>query len=165
MPGFIKGFKRRFYQDSIDHRGTEVKPGRVVTLIKSTDDDVVYGMGYKIASTKVDEVIRHLDFREKNGYERFETFFYPIDDNDDPKKTIVYVADERNPSWNKDHEMTSIANQVFSAKGPSGPNITYVYNLCEAMREHFPKHHREDSHLFDLERLLKDMETKNVQGS
>lgn len=159
MPGYIKGFKRRFYQNSIDHRGTEEHPGRVVTLIKSTDDDIVYGMGYKIATNKVDEVIKHLDYREKNGYERFETCFYPIEGTSDAKKTIVYVADESNPSWNKDHEVTSIAQQVFSAAGPSGANITYVYNLCEAMREHFPKHHKEDSHLFDIERLLKDMET------
>lgn len=138
--------------------GTHENPGRVATLIKSSNDDYVYGIGYKIASEKVDEVIAHLDFREKNGYSRFETYFYPIDDSK-PKSTIVYVADESNPSWNKDHDLNSIARQVISAVGPSGPNVTYVYNLCQAMRENFPHHYHEDTHLFELEKILKIMDS------
>lgn len=116
-------------------------------------------MGYKIAPQKVEEVIAHLDFREKNGYSRFETFFYPIDDTPKPKSTIVYVADESNPSWNKDHDLNSIAHQVMNAVGPSGPNLIYVYNLCQAMRENFPNNYLEDVHLFELEKILKTMDS------
>lgn len=104
------------------------------------------------------EVINHLDFREKNGYGRFETFFFPIDDSK-PKRTIVYVADESNPSWNKDHDLNSIARQVLTSVGPSGANIAYVYNLCQAMREHFPDHFQEDTHLFELEKILISMDS------
>ncbi|KAG5680686.1 hypothetical protein PVAND_010179 [Polypedilum vanderplanki] len=161
VAGFLKGFKRRFYQNSIDHRGTEKFPGRVVTLIKSDDqNERVYGMGYKISNDKIMKVLNHLDYREKNGYERCETFFYPINNEQLKKKTIVYVANETNPSWNSDHDLHSIARQVFKAIGPSGDNISYVYNLCNAMREHFPNHYHEDRHLFELEKLLKEMKEK-----
>lgn len=103
----------------------------------------------------MDEVLEHLDFREKNGYDRFVTIFYPTDGSE-PKSTIVYVANEKNPSWNCNHALEDIAKQIHSAVGPSGRNVEYVFNLCDAMRQHF--HHLNDDHVFDLEKLLKSME-------
>jgi glutathione-specific gamma-glutamylcyclotransferase len=129
------------------------------------DDDessVVYGMGYKIADSRVKEVLDHLDYREKNGYNRYETIFYPMEDSP-PKPTIVYVANEQNPSWNSNHNLKDIATQVYEAVGPSGKNTEYVYNLCAAMRKYF--HNVNDDHLFELEKLLKDMEADEMKNS
>lgn len=125
------------------------------------NDSVVYGIGYKIAADKITEVINHLDFREKNGYVRYETTFYPMDQSE-PKPTIVYVANEENPSWNTNHNLEEIAIQIHEASGPSGRNTEYVYNLCEAMRQYFQN--VKDDHLFDLEKLLISMEAENLRN-
>lgn len=157
--GYILGYERRFYQNSIDHRGTETNPGRVATLVKSKDNEVkVLGIGYKIANEKKNEVITHLDFREKNGYSRHVTLFYPSD-GVSPKLTTVYVANEDNPSWNNDHKIESIAKQIFSAVGPSGRNIAYVFELADALRMYF--NNPQDDHLFEIENILKEMQSKS----
>lgn len=76
--GHIKGYVRRFYQKSTDHRGIPSRPGRVVTLLTSDDsNDQVWGVAYKISSQDIDSVVKHLDFREKGGYERKRVLFYP----------------------------------------------------------------------------------------
>ena len=96
-----------------------------------------------------------LDFREKNGYARCETKFFPLDGSD-PKATIVYVANEENPSWNTNHNLEDIAKQILEASGPSGSNLEYAYKLADTMREYFPN--IEDDHLFELEKILKRLE-------
>lgn len=142
----------------------------MVTLIP-TEDDVsrVYGIAYKIADHQRQDVIEHLDFREKNGYERHVVTFYPCDENghmegnDQTRQIIIYVATEENKSYagHRD-DMNDIANQIFEAHGPSGSNCEYVYRLADAMRQQFPGQH--DEHLFDLEKLLKERERRSFSG-
>lgn len=115
-------------------------------------------MGYKIAADKEEAVLHHLDNREKNGYEKLETTFYPVDESS-PKPTLVYIANDKNPSWNSNFNLSDIAEQIHEAVGPSGPNPEYVYNLCDAMRQYF--HNIKDDHLFELEEILKEMEAEN----
>ncbi|KAL1491738.1 hypothetical protein ABEB36_012289 [Hypothenemus hampei] len=147
--GYIKGYERRFYQLSTDHRGTPENPGRVVTLIPSSKDTKVYGIAYQIDQADVEFVVKHLDYREKGGYERKTVTFYPKDDSVPPFDLTIYLASTDNPNYAGHAELDDIALQVVQSIGPSGPNIDYVCNLAKIMREVVPE--AKDDHLFELE--------------
>lgn len=161
--GYIKGYLRRFYQHSIDHRGVPDKPGRVVTLIPSDDlESRVWGIAYKINSADVDKVSQHLDYREKNGYTKSLVTFYPHDSEKDvmePFKLTIYVATQDNEAFAGPASIQRIAQQVITSKGPSGPNKEYIYNLASAMRAIAPG--VSDDHLFSLEAAVRKLDEAN----
>ncbi|KPI98738.1 PREDICTED: putative glutathione-specific gamma-glutamylcyclotransferase 2 [Papilio xuthus] len=158
LVGNIKGYLRRFYQHSIDHRGIPEKPGRVVTLVPSEDpNSTVWGIAYKIRAQDIDSVTKHLDFREKNGYSKKTVTFHPKDKNVEPFLLTLYVATKENESYAGAASIDAIAKQVINCIGPSGSNKEYVYNLANAMREIAPN--VEDEHLFSLEAALRKLDT------
>lgn len=145
---------------------TRLQPGRVVTLIPGeVSSSRVYGVAYKIADDRIDEVVKHLDYREKNGYDRIITRFnpYPLQQLNETNRlrtgidVCIYLATPDNASFAGPTEMSVLAKQIFEAVGPSGPNTEYVYNLAEAMRRLFPG--IVDEHLCELEKALRLMET------
>ncbi|XP_011204588.3 putative glutathione-specific gamma-glutamylcyclotransferase 2 [Bactrocera dorsalis] len=156
--GYIRGYRRLFYQNSIDHRGTKTRPGRVVTLLPTVSlESRVYGIAYRISEEHRDEVLAHLDYREKNGYERcdLQFFEYP-EDLDNHFGITMYIATPDNSSYAGNMwQIPVIAQQIFTAAGPSGPNREYLFNLANAMRELFPG--EKDRHLFELESEVKQL--------
>ncbi|XP_055902918.1 putative glutathione-specific gamma-glutamylcyclotransferase 2 [Eupeodes corollae] len=159
--GYIEGYQRRFFQHSIDHRGTPDRPGRVVTLVPSNNQqDRVYGVAYRIAKQEKNEVLAHLDFREKNGYQRKTLKFIEFGTgytND----IIIYIATNDNDSFagGNEDDLQPIADQIYTTAGPSGPNREYLYYLANAMRDLFPG--VVDDHLFKLEEIVKERERKD----
>ncbi|MGB0133309.1 gamma-glutamylcyclotransferase [Dokdonella sp.] len=127
-PARIRGWTRRFWQGSHDHRGTPESPGRVATLIEEADA-VCAGMAYRISPAVFD----HLDMREKNGYLR-EVVSMEFADGD-AVEGLIYVAGPLNAAFLGETTDADIARHIARAAGPSGLNRDYFQHLADALRE------------------------------
>ncbi|MEQ8799662.1 MAG: gamma-glutamylcyclotransferase [Salinisphaeraceae bacterium] len=127
-PATIKGWARRFWQGSHDHRGTPDAPGRVVTLIESPGV-TCGGMAYRVTPG----VFEHLDHREKNGYLRLVTPLTFADGSS--AEGLVYIAGPDNDAFLGPAPKHEIAAHIRHAAGPSGRNRDYLLELDEALRE------------------------------
>lgn len=77
-----------------------MQPGRVVTLVSSEDENSqVWGVAYKIRNEDIESVTNHLDYREKNGYLKKTTAFYPKDTMIDSFPLTLYIATQDNESY------------------------------------------------------------------
>lgn len=127
-PGTIRGWARRFWQGSHDHRGTPSAPGRVVTLVEA-EGAVCRGMAYRIEATVFD----HLDHREKNGYRRVTL---PIELTGAATVTgTVYLATPDNPAFLGPAPAPEIAAHILGSEGPSGRNVDYFLELVAALEQ------------------------------
>lgn len=134
-PALLRGWARRFYQGSPDHRGTPEAPGRVVTVLRAAGE-VVGGRVYRVDDAHRERVLEELDVREVAGYERDRVRVELADGTggalDD---VLVYHATAGNPSWLGEATPDAIAATVVERVGPSGPNTEYVLRLDEALRQ------------------------------
>lgn len=160
VQGYVTGSVRRFWQSSNDHRGTPEAPGRVVTLITKEywetlhdphpygNDDVVYGVAYRIDPAHATEVKEYMDWREKNGYVDVELDFYSTDSGSH-WKCITYVGTPGNDAFVGPQDPEELAKHIAHSSGPSGANIEYLENLDRALRLLHPEH-KGDLHITDL---------------
>jgi cation transport regulator ChaC len=139
----IRGWSRRFWQGSHDHRGTEAAPGRVVTLVPDAGA-TCHGMAYLVTP----EEFAHLDYREKNGYLRLATEIRFEDGSS--VEGLVYIATHENAAFLGPAGERDIARQIAASCGPSGPNSEYLLELAHALRELG----KFDQHVFEIERHL-----------
>ncbi|XP_024161755.1 gamma-glutamylcyclotransferase 2-3 isoform X5 [Rosa chinensis] len=125
--GFIKDYRRVFYQGSTDHRGTPEFPGRTVTL-EPAEGEVCWGAAYKISKKEDQEIaLEHLEVREKQYDKKAYLHFFTEPTGTTPALSGVMV-------------------QIVQAKGPSGPNREYLFKLEEALLQFECK----DKHVSDL---------------
>ncbi|KAI9287786.1 ChaC-like protein [Umbelopsis sp. AD052] len=151
--GYVKNYVRRFWQHSEDHRGTPEAPGRVVTLVPHAewktmddyhdhkDDDVCWGVAFKIPGTDVETTRAYLDHREK---------------------ALVYIGTTDNEAFVGGAPVDDIAQQIYESYGPSGWNAEYLLNLAHALREIAPE--SRDDHVFELEHKVKAIIDRNEQA-
>jgi cation transport protein ChaC len=153
-PASIRGWSRRFWQGSHDHRGTKENPGRVVTLIEDTNA-VCGGMAFLVEGS----VFEQLDVREKNGYLRFTTELTFIDGSN--ANGLVYIATPDNQAFLGAASEHEIARQICAAQGPSGTNREYLTELAKSLREMG----LEDQHVFEIEMHIDQFTRQEKQGN
>jgi len=126
----VDNWSRRFWQGSHDHRGTVESPGRVLTLVPF-EDARCEGRVFGIAKADVAQVLKDLDYREKNGYERQQL---NVSTNElGTLDALTYIAPSTNHAWLGDASDEAIANQIAQSIGPSGSNRDYVLGLHKAL--------------------------------
>ena len=147
-PASVKGFVRRFWQRSCDHRGTPERPGRVLALLRADAVadmeglDVVAGMAYEVEEKDWPSVIDALDIRERHGYTRTLAQLHPVGDKvgnaDDLGKAVVFFAHEpeKSAAYTGPEPIETTASVIADASGPSGPNDEYLFSLLDAMQSH-----------------------------
>lgn len=132
----VRGFARRFFQLSPDHRGTPESPGRVVTLVPAPEARLG-GVLYRIADEDREHVLAALDHRERAGYDRIEIDAELTDPDDGGPlavAAIMYVGRDSNPGFSPGTD-EEIAAVVARSIGPSGENLEYVERLAVALAE------------------------------
>jgi cation transport regulator ChaC len=153
--GHIAGYKRRFWQGNVTHRGTVGKPGRVATIVEEKNSET-HGIAFQVPS---DSALEYLENREVTlgGYDtRIMTTFYPKDGSREPFEVFAFMAtsSSANKHWLGKATESDIADQVIVRWGNSGSNIDYVLNLAKWIRKTLPDVN--DRHLFTVARLINE---------
>ena len=121
-------------------------------------EDCVYGAAYEVSKEDEGSVKQALDEREKDGYTVIETNFYFNDENIGENICFTYTAHTSNSFWAGEAPLEQMAEQIARAHGPSGSNREYLFRLADAIRAITSVN---DEHLFTLERLVKEILSKD----
>jgi len=131
-PALLRGWRRRFWQGSPDHRGTPLQPGRVVTLVADTDA-VCHGIAFDTGECETPEIFESLDVRESGGYVRM---MVDVEFTDRSLTTaMTYFAPPENNNFLGPAPHGDLVAQISTSTGASGNNTEYVLRLAKALRE------------------------------
>ncbi|CAM0904439.1 unnamed protein product [Alopecurus aequalis] len=138
--GFVRDYRRVFYQGSTDHRGTPEFPGRTVTL-EHQPGSTCWGVAYKISREQDKETaLEYLEVREKQYDEKVYLDLYTDSSPKTPaiENVMVYLATtnkEANENYLGPAPLEEMAKQIYLAEGPTGPNKEYLFKLEDALNK------------------------------
>ena len=154
----IRGWTRRFWQGSHDHRGLPHAPGRVVTLVPEPGA-ACEGVAYSVPAGLAAAAFEGLDHREKNGYQRHNVQLEFR--RGGTGAGVAYIAPVGNHAFLGPAPLDEMVAQIGRAAGPSGTNIDYLHRLETALR----RLEIDDTHVFELARRLRECQPLPRIGS
>lgn len=159
--GFIKGYRRVFWQGSVYHRGTPQKPGRCATLAKASNE-VCWGLVYEIrGKDQISKCLDHLQLREQSlgGYEAniVQAHLKCSYGKLITVEALIYRALPKNQLWLGDASLAKLGYDIATSSGIAGHNSEYLFKLCDWMRKYLPS--IQDNHLFGIE-----MHARKIMG-
>jgi cation transport regulator ChaC len=117
-------------------------------------------MAYEISAENKTAVMSHLNFREKCGYDKCFTKFYPKEGEAlEPMILCFYISTAGNVWFVGEEDIATISKQIVECAGPSGTNLDYLLNLANSMRSIAPE--EDDPHLFQLETTVLNLLKQN----
>lgn len=166
-PALVRGFKRRFWQRSEDHRGVPGAPGRVVVCVpqdvlrdvdphRTADVQVVQGRLFRVPAAERETTLQYLGIREKGGYSDIMVPVYEDVVAQEPLCSAVLFSATEDNEFFAGHDadgldLDQIAAVIAKSVGPSGANVEYLFNLAQWLRDN----QLVDEHVFDLERRVR----------
>jgi cation transport protein ChaC len=89
-------------------------------------------MAFKVEDS-TDDVLKLLDIREQDGYERQSLKLMFRDGS--IEEGLTWIASEGNPSWRGGETNNEVAQLIAQREGPSGSNRDYLFELQRALAE------------------------------
>jgi cation transport protein ChaC len=126
------GFRRSLCVRSWVHRGTEQHPGLVLGLDRGGS---CRGMAFRVVPEKWDAVVDYLRERELVTHVYKERTLGCALGDGRRVRALVYVIDRAHQQYAGALSVKEAAETVRSASGKSGPNIDYVVNTLQHLRE------------------------------
>ena len=128
------GYQRAFCIYSTHHRGNEQRPGLVLGLDRGGS---CVGIAYRVAAEKRAETIAYLRAREQISGVYQETFVpIAVGHSVVPEiSAITYVVEQAHPSYARRLPFAKQVSIIRGAHGLSGPNVEYLVNTAEHLRE------------------------------
>ena len=137
--------------EALGFRGSDEAPSRCC------------GVAYRVDDADAAAVLDGLDFREKGGYSRRVVDVERLDgQGSEVVRALLYSGSVENPNfwWGDDGSGLNLdraASIIATAHGPSGPNVDYLRNLADFLREQG----HVDKHIAELERRVDAIKTQN----
>jgi cation transport protein ChaC len=132
LPARLIGEHRALCVYSINHRGTQEKPGLVLGLDRG---GICQGTAFRVAERKRSETLAYLRQREQvtGVYREVMRSVWLEDDARRRVRALTYVVDRNHPQYTGPLSIEEQLRYVANSHGKSGANRDYVISTVKAL--------------------------------